>query len=251
MNEGGAMILYPAIDILGGQVVRLSQGDYDAATVYEADPVVQAQRFAELGASWVHVVDLDGAREGRAVCAPTVERIRRESGLHVEVGGGVRSMDTVRSYADAGVERIVLGTALVKSPDFAREAIEAFGAAIVCGIDARSGKVATEGWLETTEVTAADLASHYHELGARAVVYTDISRDGMQTGIDVAGYVAFAEQTGMEVSASGGIATLADLEALAATGKVAGAVVGRALYEGAFSLEEALDVVRRAERSVG
>lgn len=234
------MILYPAIDILDGKVVRLTQGSYDRVTIYEDDPVVQARSFAAEGAAWIHVVDLDGAREGKPVNAAVIERIVRDGGMRVEVGGGIRTMESVEAYRDAGVERIVLGTALVKDPAFAEEAVSAHGAHIVAGIDARGGKVATEGWLEVSELTAVELASHYHGLGVTDVVYTDIARDGMQTGVDAEAYASFAQETGMNVTASGGIATLDDLRALAATGKVAGAITGRALYEGAFSLSEAL-----------
>lgn len=244
------MILYPAIDILGGKVVRLSQGDYDAATVYDDDPVAQARDFAAQGATWVHVVDLEGARGGATTCVETVRRIRAESGLKVEVGGGIRTMEAVESYASAGVERIVLGTALVKTPAFAEQAAHAFGERIVAGIDARDGRVATEGWLEVSEVSAVQLARHCRELGMRSVVYTDIARDGMQTGVDAVAYAEFARQTGMDVSASGGIASLDDLAALARTGRVAGVVVGRALYEGNFTVSKALRVIAEAEQEV-
>lgn len=241
------MILYPAIDILDGKVVRLTQGDYDRVTVYSTDPVAQAADFAAQGATWIHVVDLDGAREGAPVNAPVIKRIAEETGIHIEVGGGIRSMSIAGAYHDAGVERIVLGTALVKDPGFSQRAIEWFGKAIVAGIDARDGSVATEGWLEVSEIPAVQLASHYRDLGIGDVVYTDIARDGMQAGIDARAYADFAEKTGMAVSASGGIATLDDLRALAGTGKVAGAIIGRALYEGAFTLSEALEAVAAAE----
>ena len=234
------MILYPAIDILDGKVVRLTQGSYDRVTIYEDDPVVQARSFAAEGAAWVHVVDLVGAREGKPVNAAVIERIVRDCSMRVEVGGGIRTMESVDAYRGAGVERIVLGTALVKDPAFAEEAIAAHGTHIVAGIDARGGKVATEGWLEVSELTAVELALHYRDLGITEVVYTDIARDGMQTGVDAEAYASFAQETGMNVSASGGIATLDDLRALAGTGQVAGAITGRALYEGAFSVSEAL-----------
>lgn len=237
------MVLYPAIDILGGKVVRLARGSYEEVTVYDDDPVAKAKSFAAVGASWVHVVDLDGAREGRPVNAPTIKEMVEKSGLHVEVGGGIRSMSSVKAYADAGVERIVLGTALVKDPGFAQRAIERYGTRIVAGIDASDGKVAVEGWLEVSELTAEQLALHYFDLGLRDVVYTDIARDGMQSGVDAEAYAAFAKKTNMNVSASGGVASIDDLVRLAQTGEVAGAIIGRALYEGSFTLTQAFQAL--------
>lgn len=241
-RKAASVILYPAIDILGGKAVRLAQGDYNRMTVYNDDPVNQAAEWQDQGASWIHVVDLDGARDGRPGNADVIARIVDSCDISVEVGGGIRSMESLDVYAQAGVKRFVLGTALVKNPDFARAATEKYGEAIVAGIDARDGRVATEGWLEGSDILAIELAKRYRAIGIRHTVYTDIARDGMQTGIDDAAYARFADATGMQVVASGGISTLDDLERLARAG-IPGAILGRALYEKSFTLREAIDLV--------
>lgn len=233
------MYLLPAIDILGGKAVRLMKGDYDRVTVYNDDPVAQARAFAEQGASWLHVVDLDGARSGLPENIAAIEAIVSATGLSVEVGGGVRSLATVRRLADAGVSRIVLGTALVADEAFARDAAFEFGDLLAAGIDARGGEVAVAGWRQGTGRDACELARAMAELGYRHLVYTDIARDGMQTGIDPAAYKAMAEAFGHPVIASGGVAGVSDIEALAPIARhIEGVIAGRAVYEGSLSVEE-------------
>ncbi len=240
------MIVYPAIDILGGRAVRLAQGDYERVTVYNEDPVAQAREFAEAGAEWIHVVDLDGARDGVPGNIDVVERIAREVGLPVQTGGGIRTLETMQRLADAGVSRMVLGTKLATDPAFVREAVARFGDAVTAGIDARDGRVAVEGWREGTATPAADLVAELRDLGVRHLVYTDISRDGMQTGINVDAYEQIAETAGFPVIASGGVSTLDDFRELAALGPdtIEGAITGRALYEGAFKLKHAIRAAR-------
>lgn len=239
------MILLPAIDILEGKAVRLARGDYDLVTVYNADPVDQARVFKQQGASWIHVVDLDGARTGLPRNAEIVERIIAATGLNIEVGGGIRSLAAIERFAAAGASRVVIGTKLVTDPTFAREAVAAYGDLICAGVDAHDGEVAIEGWREGSGLPAAELIAELKAWGIRHLVYTDIARDGMQTGIDAAAYGRIASQAGFPVIASGGISTLDDLRALAAFGSLAieGAIAGRALYEGAFTVEQAISVL--------
>lgn len=239
------MILVPAIDILGGRAVRLKKGDYDQVTVYNEDAVAQARAFEEAGAKRIHIVDLDGARDGAPTNMELIKRMVAEVGVEVEVGGGIRSMETIKRYADAGVRRIVLGSALVKDRAFAQEAAAAYGPMIVAGIDAKDGVVATEGWLDTADGIPADqLIDDLEEMGITNLVYTDIARDGMQCGIDADAYAAIANaHPNVKVTASGGVASLDDLRALKATGApIEGAITGRAVYEGAFTVEEGVAV---------
>jgi phosphoribosylformimino-5-aminoimidazole carboxamide ribotide isomerase len=243
------MIVFPAIDILGGRAVRLAQGDYDRVTVYNEDPIAQARDFAAQGAEWVHVVDLDGARDGVPANINVIEAIAHESGLRVEVGGGIRNLDTMVRLVGAGAERCVLGTKLVTDPDFVREAVAAFGERVVAGVDARDGLVAIAGWREGTATPADELIGELAELGVRHLVYTDISRDGMQTGVHAAAYAHVAETAGFPVVASGGVSTLADIRALRALGLgvIEGVIAGRAIYEGAFTVAEAIAAARGEE----
>ena len=234
------MYLLPAIDMLDGKAVRLARGDYAKVTVYHDDPALQAQLFEEDGATWVHVVDLDGARDGAPANLEVVERILRLTSLKVEFGGGVRSLDTCRRLADAGVARMVLGTALVRDPDMAQAAREEFGPdMLTCGIDADEHDVKVEGWVQGAGVDALQLAQRMGQLGFEHLVYTDIARDGMRTGIASAAYAEMAQAFGNPVIASGGIAMLADIAELArVSDAVEGVIVGRAIYEGAFSVAD-------------
>lgn len=236
------MIVFPAIDILDGRAVRLAQGDYDRVTVYNEDPLAQARDFAEQGAEWVHVVDLNGARDGVPSNIRVIERIAHESGLRVEVGGGIRTLDTMVRLVGAGAERCVLGTKLVTDPDFVREAVDAFGERVVAGVDARDGMVAIAGWREGTATPADELVGELAKLGVRHLVYTDISRDGMQVGVNADAYARIAATAGFPVVASGGVSALEDVRALAALGDsvIEGVIAGRALYEGSFMLPDAL-----------
>ncbi len=241
------MIILPAIDILDGKVVRLSQGNYSRVTVYGDDPFAQAMSFAEQGATWVHVVDLDGAQTGHPKNITVIEKIAAQSGLNVEVGGGIRTLGTLEVYADAGAKRMVLGTALIKDPSFAREATSLYGDQVVAGIDARDGEVAVEGWREGSGYPVSVLARDLARMSVKNIIYTDIARDGMQTGIDASFYKNLAAETGMNVTASGGISTLDDLRALAQTGAVWGAICGRSIYEKSFTVAEALAAVQAEE----
>lgn len=238
------MIVFPAIDILGGKAVRLAQGDYDRVTVYNEDPVAQAQEFLDAGAEWIHVVDLDGARDGVPGNIDVVERIARETGARLEVGGGVRSLETLSRLAEAGAERIVLGTKLATDPEFVRAAVRCCGNAVVAGVDARDGMVAVEGWREGTATSAQVLVGELRHLGIRHLVYTDIARDGMGSGLNIAATIELAEQSGIAVIASGGVRDLDHLRELAraaaaSRGRVLGVITGRALYEGTLDLRSA------------
>ncbi len=234
------MYLLPAIDILDGRAVRLAKGDYATVTVYNEDPVLQAQLFEEDGAQWIHVVDLDGAKSGSPENIDVVRKILAATSLKVEVGGGVRSLETLDRLLDAGANRVVLGTALVRDPELAHSAIEKFGSdALAAGIDAKNGEVAVAGWLEGSGMGAETLAATMARLGYQHLIFTDIARDGMQTGVDAGAYEAMAAAFGHPVIASGGVASLADIEALAAAGgAVEGVIAGRAVYEGAFSVAD-------------
>jgi len=240
------MIVFPAIDILDGRAVRLRQGRLDAVTVYNEDPVDQARRWIDGGAAWLHVVDLDGAVLGEPRNIEIVHRIA-ELGVPVQTGGGIRTMDTIERMFDAGVKRVVLGTALITQPALVTQACERH-AGIVAGIDARDGKVAIEGWRQGTEYGVLELVRELETLGVRRLAYTDISKDGMQTGVNYGAYRALATQIDIPIIASGGVSSLGDLHDLASLGpQIEGVIIGRALYEGAFTLEDAIDVTRREE----
>jgi len=234
--------LYPAIDLKGGQVVRLRRGEMDQATVYADDPARQARAFIEAGFAWLHVVDLDGAFAGRPANAEAVRAILAAvPGAKVQLGGGIRSMAVAEAWLAAGVSRIILGSAAVKDPAFARAACRAFPGRVALGIDAREGMVATEGWAETSDIPAADLARRFEDSGAAAVIYTDIARDGMLGGVNVAATAALARAVSLPVIASGGVAGVEDLIALRGAGAgIAGAIIGRALYDGRIEPRAAL-----------
>ena len=234
--------LYPAIDLKGGQVVRLKRGEMDQATIYADDPAAQARRFIEAGFAWVHMVDLDGAFAGKPANAAAVRAIiAAVPGARLQLGGGIRSMETAEAWLAAGVSRIILGSAAVKDPDFARAACRAFPGRVALGIDARDGMVATEGWAETSDVSATDLARRFEDSGAAAVIYTDIARDGMLSGVNVAATAALARAVRLPVIASGGVAGVEDITALRGAGAgIEGAILGRALYDGRIAPQEAL-----------
>lgn len=240
------MIFFPAIDILDGQAVRLAQGSYSDVTLYNPDPVDQAAIFAEAGAEWIHIVDLDGARKGESSNDETIGRILSQSDIGIEVGGGIRTLETIDRYVEAGARRIVLGTKLATDPSFVEDAVREFGDYLVAGIDAKDGMVAIRGWTESEGLIADDLVSRLGDMGIGHLVYTDISRDGMQTGIDADRYVELSEIAGFPVVASGGVATIGDLEALVACGDaIEGAISGKAIYEKTLDLAEALEVCGR------
>ena len=239
------MYILPAIDILGGRAVRLAKGDYAQVTVYNEDPVAQARIFEAAGATWLHMVDLDAAKSGNVDNIEVVERILAATSLKVEIGGGIRSLAVIDRLLNAGASRLVLGTALVRDPAFARAAIERYGDALAAGIDAKSGEVAVAGWTEGSGVSALDLAARMGEMGYRHLVYTDIARDGMQIGIDEQAYVDVAKAFGHPVIASGGVANLDDISRLSSVSdSIEGVIAGRAIYEGALSVREAIQACR-------
>ena len=244
------MILFPAIDLIAGQVVRLRQGRRQEMDVYATDPVAVAEDFATRGAQWIHVVDLSATfgedDDALAKNAQAIRAICRVEGISVDTGGGVRDMASVERLVDAGAARIAIGTALVRDPAFARAAAERYGELLVADVAAKGGQVRVNGWRDGENLAADDLVRTLADLGYRHLVFTDVARDGMQTGIDAAAYRHMAEVAGFPVVASGGIASLADLRALAALGPdvIEGAITGRALYEGAFTLEDALEALR-------
>jgi phosphoribosylformimino-5-aminoimidazole carboxamide ribotide isomerase len=243
-----AVELYPAIDLRGGQVVRLLQGDYDRQTTYGDDPVAVARSFAEQGARWIHVVDLDAARSGSPVNRDVVARIVRSVGrdVSVQTGGGVRSLDDARALADCGVARAVMGSAAVRSPELVPDVAAVLPVAV--GLDHRGGELAVHGWTEGSGVQLAEALGWFPS--AAAFVITDIARDGMLDGPDVDGLAAAAASASAPVVASGGVASLADVAALASVPGIGGVITGKALYEGRFTVAEAVAIVRRApERS--
>ena len=234
------MYLLPAIDLLDGMVVRLKKGDYDLMTVYSYDPTDQAKQFEAAGAEWIHVVDLNGARDGEQGNLELIEDIAKNTKLKIETGGGVRDFDAIDRLRNAGVSRVVLGTSLVTQINFAAEALEMYGDLLCAGVDARAGKAAIEGW-HKEGMDADELVGEMGTMGFKHLVYTDISRDGMQTGIDVATYEHVAKLFGGPVIASGGVTNMDDLRNLAAVAdSIEGIITGRAIYEGTLPLEEAL-----------
>ncbi len=234
------MILYPAIDLKDGRCVRLLRGDMDKATVFGEDPAAQAAAFEDAGCAWLHLVDLNGAFAGRPVNAPAVEAILARVRVPCQLGGGIRDMATIETWLEKGLARVILGTVAVEHPALVREAARAFPGRVAVGIDARKGRVATRGWAEDTPVMATDLARSFEDAGVAAIIYTDIDRDGAMQGPNVAATEALARAVAIPVIASGGVSSLADLIALRDTGVIAGAISGRALYDGALDLGAAL-----------
>ncbi|MEM1064888.1 MAG: 1-(5-phosphoribosyl)-5-[(5-phosphoribosylamino)methylideneamino]imidazole-4-carboxamide isomerase [Pseudomonadota bacterium] len=241
------MILYPAIDLKDGQCVRLLRGEMADATVFNDDPAAQARAFEAAGCEWIHLVDLNGAFAGEPVNGKAVEAILAAIGVPAQLGGGIRDMATIARWLDKGLARVILGTAAVEDPDLVREAAAAFPGQVAVGLDARGGRVATRGWAEETDLEVTDLARHFQDAGIAAIIYTDIERDGAMAGPNVAATEALARAVDVPVIASGGVSSLADLKRLRATGVIAGAISGRALYDGAIDLREGLEVLRAGE----
>ncbi len=237
-----SLIVFPAIDLKGGQVVRLAEGDMDRATVYGDDPAAQAMLFAEAGAQHLHVVDLDGSFAGRAVNAEAVESIVRTFPGHVQLGGGIRNRESVERWFDLGVSRIVIGTAALKDPDFVKGAARDFPGGIVVAVDARDGFVATDGWAEKSDMEVIDLARRFEDAGVAALLFTDVGRDGLLKGCNVQATVDLARATDIPVIASGGVAGIADIRMLAihARDGIEGVITGRALYDGRLDLAAAI-----------
>jgi len=236
------LALYPAIDLKDGKVVRLRRGEMAEATIYSDTPEAVAKDFAAAGCRWIHVVDLDGAFAGRAVNGAAVRAILKAVSVPVQLGGGIRDMAAITGWLEAGVRRVILGSAAVKAPDLVRAACRRFPGRVAVAIDARDGRVAAEGWAETTEIEAAELALRFEDAGAAALIYTDIGRDGMLAGLDLERTIALARSLRTPVIASGGVGSVADLERLRekAEGSLAGVIVGRALYDGRLGIAEAL-----------
>lgn len=238
------MIILPAIDIRGGQCVRLYKGDFATAEKVAEDPLATAQSFAQAGAAWLHTVDLDGAVEGRPVNKAVFEQIVRRTPLKVEVGGGIRNMDTIAAYLDAGVSRVILGSAALSDPALVAEAIELYGSdAIAVGIDAREGIVQAQGWLAASTVHYIDLARAMTEIGVETIIFTDISRDGTLSGPNLEQLTALQQAVGGQIIASGGIRDLEDIKALRAAG-LYGAICGKSLYKGTLDLAQAIQAAR-------
>jgi len=240
------VILFPAIDLKDGACVRLQQGDMARATVFNREPGEQARAFEAQGFEYLHVVDLDGAFAGKPVNAGAVEKILRAIKIPVQLGGGVRDMNTVEGWLGKGISRVIIGTAAVRDPALVKEAAKKFPGRIAVGLDARDGKVAVEGWAATSELSALEIARRFEDAGVAAIIYTDISRDGMLKGLNLDATITLADAVSIPVIASGGLASLDDVKALLQprTRKLAGAIAGRALYDGRLDAAEALKLIR-------
>ena len=236
-----SLTIYPAIDMRAGNCVRLLQGDYDKETIYGDSPFDMAERFATDGAEWIHMVDLDGAKDGRRVNDRFVIEAAQRLNVKVQIGGGIRSEADIVHYLENGIDRVIIGSIAVSNPEFAIEMIRKFGSKIAVGIDAKNGFVATHGWLDTSEIKAVELGKRFADAGAGDFIFTDIATDGTLAGPNIAAVFEMAEVTGKNVIASGGVSSLADLQALKG---VSGAIVGKALYEKRFTLKEALEAAR-------
>jgi phosphoribosylformimino-5-aminoimidazole carboxamide ribotide isomerase len=242
------MILFPAIDLKNGQCVRLEQGDMARATVFNLDPTAQARSFAAQGFEYLHVVDLDGAFAGKPINAHAVEAMLKAVTMPLQLGGGIRDLDTIEAWLAKGVARVIIGTAAVHDPDLVKGAAKKFPGRVAVGLDARDGKVAVEGWAETSEVTALEIARRFEDAGVAAIIFTDIARDGLLKGLNLDATIELAERVSVPVIASGGFASIEDVRALLAPGakKLAGAIAGRALYDGRLDASAALALIRSA-----
>lgn len=241
------MYLLPAIDLKEGKCVRLKQGDMTQTTVFNDDPAAQAQEFVTQGAEWIHIVDLDGAFAGKPVNATAVENILKKVSVNIELGGGIRTIETIKMWIDKGVTRVILGTIALRDPDFVKKACREFPDKIAVGIDARDGFVAVEGWAEKSEMTALDLARRFESVGVNAIIYTDVSRDGVLQGPNLTATVRLASSISTPVIVSGGISSLKDIEACKREEKnnIIGVIAGRAVYENRFSVRQAVDLLKR------
>ena len=237
------MLIFPAIDLYDGKAVRLYKGDYAQMTVYSENPIEIARDFEAAGAEWIHMVDLEGARDGTTPNLPIVAQIARETSLRVEIGGGIRSMDTVKAYIDAGVSRVILGTAAVKDPEFLKAALAAFGDKIAVGVDIKDSKVAIKGWLETAEDDAMTFCGKMQALGVKTIISTDISKDGAMMGANHELYREMAQRFDLQIVASGGVSSMEDVTRLSALDLYA-AIIGKAYYTGAIDLKAAIKEAR-------
>ena len=242
------MILFPAIDLKNGQCVRLEQGDMARATVFNLDPTAQARSFAAQGFEYLHVVDLDGAFAGKPMNAHAVEAMLKAVTMPLQLGGGIRDLNTIEAWLAKGVARVIIGTAAVRDPELVKGAAKKFPGRVAVGLDARDGKVAVEGWAETSQVTALEMARRFEDAGVAAIIFTDIARDGLLKGLNLDATIELAEHISIPVIASGGFASIDDVRALLAprAKKLAGAIAGRALYDGRLDAAAALALIRNA-----
>ncbi len=245
------MILFPAIDLKNGQCVRLEQGDMARATVFNLDPAAQAKTFETQGFEYLHVVDLDGAFAGKPMNAQAVESMLKVVKFPVQLGGGIRDLATIEAWLSKGVRRVIIGTAAVRDPSLVKDAAKKFPGRVAVGLDARDGKVAVEGWAETSTVTALDIARRFEDAGVAAIIFTDIARDGLLKGLNLDATIALADAISIPVIASGGFASIADVKAMLEprAKKLEGAISGRALYDGRIDPAEALTLIRNARRA--
>lgn len=241
-----SMILFPAIDLKDGRCVRLKRGDMNEATVFNDDPADQARQFAEAGCEWIHIVDLNGAFAGRPLNAPAVSAIIAAAKVPLQLGGGIRDMATIEAWLKAGISRVILGTVAVKTPELVRQACRAFPDKIAVGIDAKHGRVATEGWADISDMSVTDLALRFTDAGVAALIHTDIERDGVLGGPNIAASAALAKAVPIPVIVSGGVSSLDDIKAVKAEEKsgLAGVIAGRAIYDGRLDIKAAVDVLR-------
>lgn len=245
------MILFPAIDLKNGACVRLEQGDMARATVFSNDPAAQAKSFETQGFEYLHVVDLDGAFAGKPMNAQAVEAMLATVNMPVQLGGGIRDLATVEAWLKKGIARVIIGTAAVRDPALVKQAAKAFPGQVAVGLDARDGKVAVEGWAETSQVTALEIAQRFEDAGVAAIIFTDIARDGLLKGLNLEATIALAEAISVPVIASGGLASIDDVKALLTPSakKLAGAISGRALYDGRLDPAEAMALIRAARKA--
>ncbi len=237
------MIILPAIDLLGRKAVRLLKGDYNQVTVYSDSPLEVAEKFKSLGATHIHMVDLDGAKYGTAPNMDIVAEVAEKTGLFVEIGGGIRSMETVKKYIDAGISRVILGTAAICDEDFLKEAVKAYGEKIAVGADVKDGKIAVKGWLEQSDVTLDEFFLKMQDLGVKNIICTDISRDGAMRGTNLELYRELSAKYSLDITASGGVSSIEDVKRLREM-NLYGAIIGKAYYTGAVDLKEAIEVAR-------
>lgn len=237
------MIILPAIDLLGRKAVRLLKGDYNQVTVYSDSPLEVAEKFKSLGATHIHMVDLDGAKYGTAPNMDIVAEVAENTGLFIEIGGGIRSMETVKKYIDAGISRVILGTAAICDEDFLKEAVKAYGEKIAVGADVKDGKIAVKGWLEQSDVTLDEFFLKMQDLGVKNIICTDISRDGAMRGTNLELYRELSEKYSLDITASGGVSSIEDVKRLREM-NLYGAIIGKAYYTEAVDLKEAIEVAR-------
>lgn len=237
------MIILPAIDLLGRKAVRLLKGDYNQVTVYSDSPLEVAEKFKSLGATHIHMVDLDGAKYGTAPNMDIVAEVAEKTGLFIEIGGGIRSMETVKKYIDVGISRVILGTAAICDEDFLKEAVKAYGEKIAVGADVKDGKIAVKGWLEQSDVTLDEFFLKMQDLGVKNIICTDISRDGAMRGTNLELYRELSAKYSLDITASGGVSSIEDVKRLREM-NLYGAIIGKAYYTGAVDLEEAIEVAR-------